>query len=570
MQADDGFFGQFTPTAPEPLPHSTDPESRLRGWTCDGAIALRLHGEFYNAPELAGQLGLPDDSPGGRTLLAGWRRWSEGLLPRIDGVFALAIQDADRLRLFRDPSGMRNLYLHTGQRGLVSFGTDLKGLMRLPGVVRRVARHSLHEYLRFGDVAAPHTLYDEVRAVRAGHLVCWSRSGVEEHPVMAQDQGDTTPIDFDDAVDLLDGHLTRSVQRRLQHAERPASFLSGGIDSSLLVAIASRQRRDLTAVTVGFDNSAEDESPVAQRIAAHVDIRHEILKFSRSDYLGAFERISSGVEQPIADPALASTLLAFEDCKNRFDVVIDGTGADEGLGLMPPRHVRLAVQYASVLPRPLRTGLTGLLGSLPLLAGYAPVTDFEHPADTMIRWQGFTRQEIERLCGEPVSFAHTEFYQTFQRYPRAAHFERYSALINAMPSDRLIQAMRLSGLPVRFPFCESRTDRFVRSLPVEHRYLSGEPKRILRSLLARYVPRSIWEGPKHGFNFPLGEFLAADDYALVKRLRDPGPWRQSALMTHAPVGQYASKFMAGDRRLAFRVWTLVLLGAWLERQDDFH
>lgn len=569
MRADDGFFGQFTPTD-SGHPASAEPLLRSSGWTWEGAIGLRLHGEVFNAEELCGQLGLPRDTPAARALLAGWLRWAEALLPRIDGVFALAIQDRHRLRLFRDPSGLRNLYLHTGQAGRVSFGTDLQDLMRLPGVAKRLARHSLHEYLRFGDIAAPHTVYQEVLAVRPGHMVCWSTSGIEEHRVSTADSDDASPCSFGDAVEMLDRHLAQGIQRRLQHAERPASFLSGGIDSALLVAIASRQRRDLTAVTVGFDNSADDESPVAQRIAAHVDIRHEILKFSRSDYLGAFERINSGVEQPIADPALASTVLAFEHCKNRFDVVIDGTGADEGLGLMPPRHVRLAVQYASVLPRPLRAGLTGLLRSVPSLAGYAPVTDFEHPADTMIRWQGFTRQEIERLCGEPVSFAHTEFYQTFQRHPRAAHFERYSALINAMPCDRLNQAMRLSGLPVRFPFCESRTDRFVRSLPVEHRYLPGEPKRILRALLARYVPRSIWEAPKHGFNFPLGEFLAADDYALVKRLRDPGPWLRSAQMTHAPVRQYASEFMAGDRRLAFRVWTLVLLGAWLERQDDIH
>lgn len=565
--SDEGFTGQFTPG--EPVEHPpTVLGLRSPGWAQDGGLRLRLHGDVYNAPELCDQLGLNPETAPADALLAGWQRWSEGLFHRIDGVFALAIEDRDRLRLYRDPSGLRNLYLHTGQRGRAMFGTHLAELMRLPGSTRRVARHSLHEYLRFGDVAAPHTIYEDVQAVQAGHLVCWSPRGLDVRPIAGPEPDEAAPHDFAVALDRLEAHLTRSVRRRLEHSERPASFLSGGIDSALLGAIASRQRKDLTAVTVGFDNGPDDESPVARRIAAHLEIRHEVLRFSRADCLRAFERVGSAVEQPMADPALLPTLLAFEHCRERFDVVIDGTGADEALGLMPPRHVRWAVEYASTLPRPLRAGITKLISPLPSLAAYSPIVDFEHPADTMIRWRGFTRPEIERLCAETVSFGHTEFYRTFHRYPRSAHFERFSALMNVMPCDRLNQAMLLSGLAVRFPFWDSRTDRFVRSLPVDHRYSPTEPKRILRALLATLVPSAIWEVPKHGFNFPVQEFLAADDHAMVKRLRDPAPWRGSGQLSHEQVQRYAAQFMAGDTRLTFRIWALVLLGAWLEKNDN--
>jgi asparagine synthase (glutamine-hydrolysing) len=169
-----------------------------------------------------------------------------------------------------------------------------------------------------------------------------------------------------------------------------------------------------------------------------------------------------------------------------------------------------------------------------------------------------------------VSFAQTQFYRTFQRFPRHAHFERYGALINAMPCDRLNQAMLISGMPVRFPFWDAATDRYLRQLRTDYRYLPGQPKRILRALLARYIPPQIWDRPKHGFDFPLGEFLAAEDFALVRRYLDGGRWRQANVLAYDRVQLYARQFIAGDTRLTFRVWALVVLGAWLEKHDDRH
>lgn len=182
----------------------------------------------------------------------------------------------------------------------------------------------------------------------------------------------------------------------------------------------------------------------------------------------------------------------------------------------------------------------------------------------MIRWQGFSRSEIATLCSEPVSFEHTHFYKTFHRYPRGAHFERFSALVEAMPCERLNQAMQITGLSVRFPFCDHQTDNFIRQLGTDQRYRSGEPKRILRALLSRYVPMALWNVPKHGFNFPLREFLAGNDFWLVRRHLDPQRWREIGLLSPEKVGHYAQQFMAGDQRLTFRVWALAILGAWLE------
>jgi asparagine synthase (glutamine-hydrolysing) len=230
--------------------------------------------------------------------------------------------------------------------------------------------------------------------------------------------------------------------------------------------------------------------------------------------------------------------------------------------------VRVAIEYAALLPVSLRRTIVGALNLLPGLAGYAPIFDFEHPAEPMIRWHGFSRAEIEALCDEPVSLEHTHFYQTFARFPRGAHFERSTALLDAMPGDRLHQAAALSGLRVRYPFWDSSVDRFIRSLPPDYRYQPAEPKRILRALLARHVPRHLWDVPKHGFDFPLLEFLCADDFRLVRFYLLQGHWERWQVLAPERVAEYARRFMAGETHLIFKVWALVVLASWLEGHLD--
>jgi asparagine synthase (glutamine-hydrolysing) len=536
--------------------------------TSGGPIGLALCGEIYNVHELRDLLGLPAGTTLPEVMAAAWRRWSLGLLPRLNGVFALALRDGDELLLYRDPSGLQNLFFSTAHSGQISFATDLGTMRKLPGIGRRLSRRSVHEYLRFLDVAAPHTLFEDVAAVEAGQALRWTVRGISVQAIPPSTADDASPTSFAEAVDRLDEHLQRSVQARLAGAARPAAFLSGGVDSSLLCALAAHQRPDMTALTVGFDGAPYDEAPIAQRVAARLGIAHEVLRFSREQHLAAFETLGLRMEQPSADPAIPATVLAFDQCRDRFDAVLDGTGADEVVGGIPPRHVRLAVEYGSLLPASARRALAGVLKAMPALAGYAPLVDFEHPADTMIRWRGFTRPEIEALCGAPVSFADTQFYRTFARYPRGAHFERYSALVDVMPCERLNQATLATGMAPRYPYWDMPTARYIRQLRTDYRTLPGEPKRILRTLLARYVPRNLWEAPKHGFDFPLWDFLSADDYQLVRRHLGPGCRLEAAGIRAEPVQAYVRQFTAGDRSLTFRVWALVVLGAWLEGHGD--
>jgi asparagine synthase (glutamine-hydrolysing) len=558
-----GFHGMLRPAT------GSDPRIRVgrHGTVASDAeerIDLALHGKISNLDEVRREIGVAPDMRPVQVLLAGWRRWSEGLLSRLNGTFALAVHRNAKLLLYRDPSGLHNLYAWTGRCGEVAFATDTASLFQQAGVPPRVERRSVHEFLRFLDIAATNTVFENVIAIEPGQAMSWTESSGLQTVPLAAVAAEQQPHSFDEALGQIDTVLQRSVGAQLAGAEHPAAFLSGGIDSALLCALAARQRPDTVALTVGFAEAPYDEAPAAQRIARHLGLAHEILRFDRGQFLSALDRLTRGMDQPMADPATPATLLAFDYAFGRFDIVLDGTGADEAVGMMPPRHVRLAVAQASRLPKPLRKATVLALKRVPGLAPYAPVFDFEHPAEMMIRWKGFTRPEVEALTGTAVSFDQTRFYRTFAHFPRHAHFERYSALINAMPCDRLNQAMAISGLEPRFPFCDTAVDHYLRQLQTDFRYLPGHPKRILRAVLARYVPAALWDAPKHGFDFPLASFLAGDGFSLVRKHLDADRWRATGLLVPELVQHFAERFIAGERTLAFRVWALVILDAWLE------
>jgi asparagine synthase (glutamine-hydrolysing) len=568
-----GFETADFPERPEPF------RLRTTGGAEEGVYRIAtgryvggLFGEWYGIERLARDLGgAPgSDLPGLVALAAD--RWPDRFPARLHGLFALALWDTAerRLLLYRDGSCARGLYYHLGPSGILSFATRLDDLMALPAVEKRLSRRSLHEYLRFLDISTPNTIYDGVYSVEPGTLLIFREGqGLKTIEIRPETPPTPVPTGLDAAADVLESLLADSVAARLDPQGTTGVFLSGGIDSSLLCGTAARLGRDrIEAVTVGFREPRYDEMAVAARIADHLQVPHHRLYFDEADYAAAFERLTAGVEQPYADPAALPTLLAFEFCRERFGAVLDGTGSDTLLGVMPARHARFAIEFGARLPEPARRLLAATLRRLPGLSGYAPLFDFAEAEEVLIRWNGFRKSEIEALCGEPVSLAHTRFYRVFAGFPKAAHFERYSALLGNLPDDRIHQAAGLTGLKVRFPYWDPHVESFVRSLPADFRYSSEESKVILRRVLGRRVPKALWNLPKHGFDFPYATFLSRDNHRLVRRFLEDSVLTTEGGLVPAVLDGYLQRYRAGDPGVVFRIWGLVMLAAWLERHKN--
>jgi asparagine synthase (glutamine-hydrolysing) len=485
------------------------------------------------------------------------------------GQFALVLWDARRreLALYRDDSSTQSLYYHRLPDGALVFSDRLDLLVRCPLVPRRLSAQGLHEYLRFLDVSSPSTIYDGVRSTEPGVLCLHGRHGLHHRRApAAPGPADAPPPTLDQAAATLDDHLARAVAARVEDTAALVVFLSGGVDSSLLCALAAGCGKPLTAVTVGFDDPAADESGVAGAVASALGVPHLVLRFAAREYRRAFERLARA-QYPFADPAGAPTLLAFEHARGLADTALDGTGADTLLGIMPPRHQRLAVQYAARLPYPVRHTLARAMAAVPRVRDYRPLLDFGDPEEVLIRWQGWSRREIERLCGRQVSLAETRFYSLFRTFAPAEHLARCSALMGNLPDDRIHVAAGITGLKVRFPFFDPAVAAYVRGLPAELRYANGVHKRVLKQALARYLPRALWDMPKHGFDFPFDTLLTADDYALVRAHADAPTLARLGCVDTRTLGRTVAEYLAGSRRERFRVWALTVLGAWLQAHD---
>jgi asparagine synthase (glutamine-hydrolysing) len=509
------------------------------------------------------------------SLSAAYRRQGPSCLPHLSGQFSTILWDLARqeLFLFRDQSSTRSIYYSELPGEALVFADALDLLVSGPLVEKRLSHQAIHEYLRFLDVSSPHTIFEGVFSTEPGVPMCAAKGNLRQEST-AQSRRETPPHSLVDAANELEIRLEAAVGARLSSSGNTVTFLSGGVDSSLVCALAARLvRSHVEAVTVGFEQEGYDESSTARRIAAHLGVRHHVLSYPMTSYRDAFEELSASSDFPFADPAGVPSLLAFRTARELGDTALDGTGADTLFGVMPARHQRLAVEYGTLLPRPLRRLAAEGLKALPVLREYAPLVDFDDPEEILIRWRGWSRHELERLCGEPVSLEHTRFYRLFKRFPRGAHLQRYSILLGNLPDDRIHQASAITGLEVRFPYFEPRVTEWVNALDQDLRYHPSEPKRVLKAVLERHIPRRLWDFPKHGFDFPFVDLMAADDCALVREYLDPAVTGRWSLFDQQQLAASTADFLRGerppafgDRSPAFRVWALLVLFAWLENR----
>ncbi len=384
----------------------------------------------------------------------------------------------------------------------------------------------------------------------------------------AQAHPPAIPSTLDAAGSELDRRLADAVAIRIADSDSLVAFLSGGVDSAYLCALAAEQKPGrLQALTVGFSQPELDESSIAADIARQLGVAHRVLRFSLADYRRAFDELAEHAEYPFADPAGAPSLLAFRQAREFADLALDGTGADTLLGVMPARHQRIAVEYAARLPYPLRRTIATAMTALPGIRDYRALLDFGDPEEVLMRWGGWSRREISALCDRPVRLDQTRFYRIFAAYPRAAHYQRYSALLGNLPDDRIHIAAALTGLRVRFPFFDPAVEACVKGMQPRLRYADGEHKRVLKHALAQRLPRAVWDRPKHGFDFPFEALLSDNDSVLVRASLTTENLRRLGCEGTRQLKQIARDFINGDRRQRFRVWGLTVLTAWLERHD---
>jgi asparagine synthase (glutamine-hydrolysing) len=513
--------------------------------TPDGAVRIVFNGEIYNHAELRNELEdlgcvFLSDHSDTEVLLHAYRTWGEGFVARLNGMWAFAIWDAVRGKLFlsRDRFGKKPLYWFSRQ-GTFAFASELKALLAHPLCPRSVSGEARRKFFAYALIPAPHTAIAGVWKLPGGHHLGFEAGG---QPQVARDwefrlEPREPGAGAGELADELRETLERAVRRRLMSDVPLGVFLSGGIDSSAVAALAARHVDKLQTFCIGFNEPTFDESAFAADAAAHIGSEHrcEILDLGRAREL--LPVLLEAVDEPQGDNSLLPTWLLSGFTRRHVTVALGGDGGDELFaGYDTFRGLRMARAYHLAIPRPVHAGIRALIARLPVshanlsadfklkrgMRGASHPPKFWNPV-----WLGALEPgEIADWCGGPVdpeelfseAIAAWDACASGDLVDRTLEFYTKIYLQDGILA-KVDRASMLHGLEARSPFLDIEVADFARRLPHRFKLCGGTTKWILKQALRGLLPDAIVNRKKKGFGTPVGAWLRQG--LVAPRSQDP-------------------------------------------------
>lgn len=552
--------------------------------SASGRYVLAYNGEIYNHLDLRRQLGaLPwRGSSDTETLLAAIEHWGvEGALQRCSGMFAVALWDRQdrQLLLARDRLGEKPLY-YGWCGGSFLFASELHALRRYPGFDAPVDPAALAGLLRQGVVPAPLSIYQGIRKLPPGTLLRLSHgdtAGTMPVPVVywslaAQAlAGLRQPFAGNDdaAIDALETRLGAAVRAQMIADVPIGAFLSGGIDSSTVVALMQRAAsQPVKTFTIGFDAPEFDESAHARAVARHLGTEHTELRLGDAELRDALPAAIEAFDEPFGDSSAIPTYLVARLARTRVTVSLSGDGGDE-LFCGYTRYAKAARhwQRLSAWPLPLRRAAAALLSAGPGRAAEMAALVGARSTDA------FYRQMISqwRLPGRVVRGLGHEEHAAPLDDALASDMLNAAMCVDAttyLPDDILAKvdrsAMR-SSLETRVPMLDHELVQWVWTLPQAMKQRGGESKWLLRRVLERHVPRELFERPKVGFAVPLDTWLRTSLRPWAEELLSEARLRSEGHFDPAPIRRAWAAHLSGRAQLRDVLWPVLMFQAWQQR-----
>ncbi|TAN30546.1 MAG: asparagine synthase (glutamine-hydrolyzing) [Castellaniella sp.] len=559
----------------------------------DDRYVLAFNGEIYNFPVLRAALekDTPDMAWRGHSdteiLLEALARWGvEQALTAAVGMFALALWDRqDRtLTLARDRMGEKPLYWGW-QSGTLLFGSELTALEAHPAFLRQIDRGALSLLLRYNYIPEPHSIYRGIHKLPAGHLVVLRPDGREPAPEPYWDYrsvvrtGVATPFagTESEAVSTLESLLMESVAGQMVSDVPLGAFLSGGLDSSTVVALMQKQSSQrVHTYAIGFEDKAYDEATHARAVAAHLGTDHTELYVSNQDTLAVVPELARIYSEPFADSSQIPTYLVSRMARRSVTVALSGDGADELFGgYTHHQYLPRLWNLLAPVPQGLRRCASGLLSPLPFprrMRKLLDVLDARSREELYWRTRSFWSEPaaVVRGATEPDSLLRSlyrdpsdwRFVQPFATWIMAMEAMDY------MPGDVLAKVDRAAmanSLETRAPFLDHRVVEFAARLPLSLKLRNGQGKWLLRQLLYRYVPQAMVDRPKKGFSVPLGAWLRGPLREWAEGLLAEPLLQAGGYFDAAAVRRVWAEHIQGKSDQASKLWSVLMFQAWQAR-----
>jgi asparagine synthase (glutamine-hydrolysing) len=541
----------------------------------DGKLRITFNGEIYNFLELRRELQQVGHVFRSQTdtevVLAAYDQWDVECVQRFAGMFAFALWDARRHRLWlvRDRLGKKPLY-YTDYGGSLRFASELKAILIDESVPREIDPEGLRLYMRYGYVPSPVTIFRHIRKLPPAHfLTCENGSfAIHRYWDPLDHVGAFATLSEEDAEAELEHRLATAVsQRRL--ADVPlGAFLSGGIDSSLIVSIMQEQSSSpVRTFTIAFEDPSLNEGIYASAVAAHLGTDHHEQVCRESDMLEIVERLPTFFDEPFADSSAVPTYLVSKIARQHVTVALSGDGGDE-LFFGYPRYLYHSMSHwVFALPSAMRTTAAGMASYLPTrrLRRIADVLRSNDP-DRYSRFVSWWRPEqVATLLHEPSPDGFL-YGDMLDRTGKLSRDERAPLLdlVSYLPEDILTKVDRTSmavSLEVRAPLLDHRLVELAVGLPITLKRRRRTTKWILNKLLYKRVPRSLVDRPKLGFGVPIGDWMRGplrermEVYVNGQDLEELG-------MNPAPVRQLWKDFLANRSHRTDLLWHVHSLVAW--------
>jgi asparagine synthase (glutamine-hydrolysing) len=558
-----------------------DPEGARQPMRDDAnGLALTFNGEIYNFRELRDELrGLgyrfTRDSDT-EVLLRAYQQWGCEAVHRLRGMFAFAIWDARKERLFlaRDRFGEKPLFLYEDQ-GDLYFASEIKALLRIPGIRATVNLKAVWDYLAYRYVPGPKTLFAGIRKLMPGTTAIWERGKLTERRYWSAPDGDPPHVQqpSGDAAEAFLSRLDEAVKLQMVSDVPFGAFLSGGLDSSTIVALMSRHNSKVRTYSVGFGEDGYSELAYAAEVASHFGTQHHEVMVAHRDMIERLPTLVAFRDAPVSEPSdIPIYMLACEAARS-VKMVLTGEGSDEILGGYP-KHVaeRFARGY-QMIPGYLRHRLIEpLTHALPY--GFrrikTAVTNLgiEDSPERFVRWFGaLNRNErdqlsVLRLNGTPVANV-----PPFDTDPHASALRRilYFDQTSWLPDNLLERADRMTmaaSIEARVPFLDHKLAAFVSSLPDNFRVRGLRTKWILRQAGRQLIPERILSRPKVGFRVPVNEWFRGEmrDY-LLDQLQGTASRTRDYYDTRV-LGQLLAEHINGRQNHEKLLWALLNLEIW--------
>jgi len=546
-----------------------------------GRFVLVFNGEIYNHRVLRQQL--PNESWRGHsdteTFLACIEQWGlKETLSASVGMFALALWDTKENTLFlaRDRMGEKPIYYGwMGETFL--FGSELKALQRQPAFTAKIDRQALAHYVRSGYVPAPRCLFEGIFKLRPGTVAVLRNSDqiARRSPVLseywslrqvvAQRKQTAFRGRADEAVEQLEELLTQSIADQLLADVPVGAFLSGGIDSSSVVALLqSISNNPVRTFSIGFDEPGYDESQHASNVATYLKTEHTKFRITSADALKIIPELPIIYDEPLGDASQIPTVLVSRLARQHVTVAITGDGGDElfcGYARYP--HTRARWQRMARLPSAVRDACSRLLPASPVQECLQANSLDEFYRFTNRQWKGFP----DLVCGSQEA---PHVLKIPDELTAANERMMFADALDYLPNDILAKVDRAAmscGLETRVPLLDHRIVEFAWSLPDAIKFYHGIGKWPLKNLLYRYVPKQLVTRPKMGFGVPINQWLRGELRDWAEDLLDEKRLQREGFFNPEPIRREWIRHISGKHDRHYGLWTILMFQCWIRKES---